>query len=519
MQNHVRKIISSNLLPKWLRYWKLTSEDEDHFGHKYVTGLNVDRKQFKPYGEASDGGLYFVDEVMLSEYKKYCTHFKPMYIRPVFFTGEATDTQVYVEPGKYKAPKFVLGERVLFNGRPQDFMNLQNPTIALAVLKADHDFFVKQIPFLNLSVTCWETIVEQYHTLFKYAPIQTEKMVLSVLRHRSDYFHHIHEQTEDVCLFALCRNVDIFYYIKNKTPKIVDFILGPGHWHLFVHVNNPTEEQCLEALRVSNGKIFPLLRSPSDKVCLKAIADDSDNYKHIRNPSPALTLSALKSNINIFTLIHDPTEEMILYALSRNGTLLSYVKNQTAQMCVVAVTNNFEAYVYIRIPFTTEFIIELITAKPELFKIFGASSTEQCMQLITKKPALISMVSNPTPDMYQLAVRLDGHLLHHVPYAMQTIDMVIDAINQYPDAYRSARSNLQVDRSVILAVLHKDPASIKWIQKPSIEDCFYVVNADPSLLKYVPEHFQDETMCISAVTHDPSVMKYVTNPTKAIVTA
>ena len=115
--------ITPSHLPLGERYFRLTNEKENHRGFQYKTGLNVDTNPFVPRGMCQQGGLYFFSEEQLEEFYTIGGVVSPKWIREVFFTSETREarlacsrcSRIYVEKGKYKADKFILGEREEFD--------------------------------------------------------------------------------------------------------------------------------------------------------------------------------------------------------------------------------------------------------------------------------------------------------------------------------------------------------------------------------------------------------------------
>lgn len=92
------------------KYYKLTKMHECHRGMSYHTGEIIDKLKFNPSGECSAGGMYLFHESQLVHYWKYYN--STYWIREVTFP---TDAKIYIEVGKYKCNKFILGERKEFN--------------------------------------------------------------------------------------------------------------------------------------------------------------------------------------------------------------------------------------------------------------------------------------------------------------------------------------------------------------------------------------------------------------------
>ncbi len=90
------------------KFYRLTNEVECHHGFQYKTGLNIDTIPFNPQGECEPGGLYFFREDQLNEMSRYLFNSSPVWIREVTFPPDA---KIWKMDGKYKADKFILGER------------------------------------------------------------------------------------------------------------------------------------------------------------------------------------------------------------------------------------------------------------------------------------------------------------------------------------------------------------------------------------------------------------------------
>ena len=92
-----------------VKCYRLTNKNECHNGFQYRDGLNVDTIPFTPEGQCQPGGLYFFSDVQLAECIQHLpSRFIPFYVREVTFPPDA---KIWKMDGKYKADKFILGER------------------------------------------------------------------------------------------------------------------------------------------------------------------------------------------------------------------------------------------------------------------------------------------------------------------------------------------------------------------------------------------------------------------------
>src|SRR5579872_3779422 len=110
-----------NQLYQDVSFVKLTNNRELHCGLQYQDGYNVDRLGFDHKEPCSQGGMYFVQKKDAGKWIRYnildikddgglrqYIQREMKYIRKVTIPDNA---QVYVEEGKFKTDKFILGPR------------------------------------------------------------------------------------------------------------------------------------------------------------------------------------------------------------------------------------------------------------------------------------------------------------------------------------------------------------------------------------------------------------------------
>lgn len=108
----IGKVLSGskfNRMFKGIQFVKLTNATEIHNKYLFGDGLNIDFVPFNPTGECEPGGIYFI---IASEIKKwiYYNQETMIHIRKVVIPNNA---KIYVEDGKFKADKIVLGPKEL----------------------------------------------------------------------------------------------------------------------------------------------------------------------------------------------------------------------------------------------------------------------------------------------------------------------------------------------------------------------------------------------------------------------
>jgi len=88
-----------------MNFYKITNQDEKHYGMQYKTGLNIDVLPFNPQGDCEKGGIYFSREDILA-----FLDYGP-WIRKVTLPE---NEEVYENPDtlkKWKSHRVILGKR------------------------------------------------------------------------------------------------------------------------------------------------------------------------------------------------------------------------------------------------------------------------------------------------------------------------------------------------------------------------------------------------------------------------
>ena len=94
-----------------MNFYKITSQDEKHYGMQYKTGLNTDVLPFNPRGDCEKGGIYFSREDILA-----FLDYGP-WIRKVTLPE---NEGIYENPGmpkKWKSHCVILGKRKKITAR------------------------------------------------------------------------------------------------------------------------------------------------------------------------------------------------------------------------------------------------------------------------------------------------------------------------------------------------------------------------------------------------------------------
>ena len=272
------------------KFVKLTNKEEKHNGYEFKSGLNVDTKQFYPYGECQPGGIYFCDWERLPIWLNYNGN-RMCYMRLVTIPDDA---QVYKEEDKFKADKLILGER-------QEISELE--------IWNDREY-------------CAAAVELNGHIL-KY--LQTEEICMAAVKRNGYELQDVRNQTEEICMEAVRQNGLALEYVFDQT-----------------------EEICLEAVK-RNGMALKYVKNQTEEICLEAVRQNGSALECISNQTEEICMEAVKQNGYALEYVKNQTEEICLAAVRQNGTSLYHVRNQTEEICMEAVSQNGFALQYVRI--------------------------------------------------------------------------------------------------------------------------------------------------------------------------
>jgi hypothetical protein len=103
--------VQFNKLSRNRKFIKLTSKSEIHNGLQFNDGLIQDILPFDPSNQCSPGGIYFCDLLNIKKWLQYGNN-TMHYVRSVVIPDDA---KIYIETGKFKANKIILGPRELIS--------------------------------------------------------------------------------------------------------------------------------------------------------------------------------------------------------------------------------------------------------------------------------------------------------------------------------------------------------------------------------------------------------------------
>lgn len=199
------------------KFYRLTVSNETHHGLTYKTGLNVDPLPFDPTSSCSSGGMYFLHESQLKYYQEVCAApWSMRWLREVTFPPNA---RIYVEEKKFKADKFILGERevipdwVYEECLAHDAKNiayiparLKTPEVCSKTVKRNPAILQFVPDTLRTKEMCREA-VEQNGILLQFVPIhlRTAEMCLKAVKTYGLALQSVPDslKTEEMCREAV----------------------------------------------------------------------------------------------------------------------------------------------------------------------------------------------------------------------------------------------------------------------------------------------------------------------------
>jgi hypothetical protein len=246
-------------------FFKFLREDLTHNNFKYKLGENIDFIQFNPSGECEKGGLYFTTLNHIFEFMDYGTQ--------IGVIALYDDSQVHVEPNKYKTDKFILEEIISVN-----------------------DFFEKFISPLEA--------VKQYGCALQL----------------------VRDQTDEICLEAVKQDGYALRFVKKQTDKIRLEAVKQDGWALR-YVDGQTDEICLEAVK-QHGWLLQFVINRTPEICLEAVKQHGSALQFVKNQTPEICLEAVKQDGLALQFVKNRTPEICLEAVNQTGYAIHFVKNQ-----------------------------------------------------------------------------------------------------------------------------------------------------------------------------------------------
>ncbi len=208
-----------------LKYYKLTTDDENHNGYQFKDGLNIDTNPINT-NKCSQGGLYFTEGKKIYKWLSYNNKIMK-YIREVEILD---DSIICIEEDKYKTDKFVLKSRkIIFEDEEICKLIVKEYGLALYYVKTQTEEICKlsvEKDGLALEYVKDQTYeickiaVKQYGLALKYVSDQTEELCKIAVEQDGYALKYVKTQTEEICKIAVEEDGYALEYVKDQTEKM-----------------------------------------------------------------------------------------------------------------------------------------------------------------------------------------------------------------------------------------------------------------------------------------------------------
>ena len=295
------------------RFLKVMYDDHIHYDFEYKLGLNIDTKPFNPFGECSEGGLYFCDKTTLHL-------FWQNYDTTIAIVTIPDDARVYVERNKFKSDKLVIIE----------FLN-----------------------FADISDSFWLELLfdKKQSAALQYVENQTNDICVKAITQDASAIQFVRNQTEDLCMFAVQKNGMVIKYIRNPTTSI-SYHAVKQNSEALKYIKNQTHDICVEAVTSCFGLEFVL--DQTEELCIISVMNFGCSLRLVKIQTNTICKLAVKENGRALKFVKNQTEKICRYAVKQNGYALQYVKVQTLEICRLAVKQNDLAIRYVNDCFVSD---------------------------------------------------------------------------------------------------------------------------------------------------------------------
>jgi hypothetical protein len=252
-------------------------------------------------------------------------------------------------------------------------------------------------------------------------------------------------------------------------PTLLELVTADGLYLANIPVEEQTNEICLAACDQNGFAIQFVLLPHTQTMQSAAIAQSPFSIQEI----------------------HNPTYTSKLYACQLEGMVLPYLAPLTQELCNTAVQQNKNSFMYVPAEFQAEPMCELAVGFNGMLLEFVAVQTENiCVK----------------------AVKQNGFALKHV--VTQTDLICNHAVLQNINSFRF--DTLQLWRRCYKVLKKKGILLEFLIDKSDTKLTFTAVSNDPYAIRFVPEEYQTEGLCMTACDGDGMTLEFVINQTEGI---
>jgi hypothetical protein len=258
-QEYLSQLKPNNRLYKLLfegRYGYI--QHDNCISPSYNNGLNKNNLSFNPHGKSSPGGIYFIDEIQLLDYKAmdYNNVYNKVYITEVTLPEDAL---VYIENGKQKTNKLIL-------------LEIQPLTNILLYVK------------------------------------QTDELCKFVVQHQRGALKYVNNKTDEICKLAVQYDGTSLKYVPEQTEELCKLAVQQNYYAL-KYVIDQTDELCKLAVK-NSGYYIQYVKNQTEELCKLAVQQDSYALQFIKEQTEEVCKLALQQNCHAFDFVHVQTVEL-----------------------------------------------------------------------------------------------------------------------------------------------------------------------------------------------------------------
>jgi hypothetical protein len=245
-----------------------------------------------------------------------------------------------------------------------------------------------------------------------------------------------------------------------------------------------------------------------------AINQDSKAIVHVENPTEEQCMRIMKKDFNNYKLLKNPSEEVSVYLIQNRPNSIGLVKNMTKKIALAAIGKN--GYYYTQLPQFLKDDIEVqhiaVQVWPYAFKHMSNPSDELCKIYVSYRPELYYDIpaKQQTEELSLMALNATKSAYCHIKN--KTAKICDQAYEKYPELFHELpiKSAEMCDKAI-----NFNPVNIRYVPKIYLTEVLILkaVTLDPMVLEHIHEQYQTEKVVTHAINKNPHVLKYVKNKT------
>lgn len=217
-------------------------------------------------------------------------------------------------------------------------------------------------------------------------------------------------------------------------------------------IKNPTEEQCLIAIR-SDANCIKYIEKPSKEMWILALTKDASTIKYFKDDYFGIN--------NLFDILK---------------TALSYSTDSSIAMDVITIANKRFCAVgggYIHEPFKYNVLCRIaVDIDNNVFEIVNRPSEELCLSVIHGHPEFVKRIEHPSDEFCMKAIKKEPGVIR---YIQQTYEMCLMAVRQEPYLITRCIYDEYLTEELCYEAIKICPwMSLTYIPKKSLRICIEV---------------------------------------------